>query len=61
MDDPSLVTIGLSLDDLRASHRVIAVAAGARKADAVAAAVAGSIVTEVVVDDELALALLERA
>ena len=28
VSDPSLVTIGLSLDDLRASARVIAVAAG---------------------------------
>lgn len=61
VDDPSLVTVGLSLDDLRSSHRVIAVAAGERKAGAVAGAVAGGIVSEVVVDDRLAEALLANA
>jgi deoxyribonucleoside regulator len=59
VSDPSLVTIGLSLDDLRASARVIAVAAGARKAAALRAAIAGEIVSEIVVDDVLARALLE--
>jgi deoxyribonucleoside regulator len=58
--DPALLTVGLSLDDLRRSHRVIAVAAGSRKAAAVAAAVAGGIVTEIVVDSELADTLLEQ-
>lgn len=55
---PGPVAVGLSLDDLRGAKRVIAVAGGAGKAGAVQAAVAGGIVHEVVVDDELAEALL---
>lgn len=51
--------IGLSLDDLRASRRVIGVAGGADKAAALVAAVAGGIIREVVVDDDLAGALLD--
>jgi DNA-binding transcriptional regulator LsrR (DeoR family) len=50
--------VGLSLDDLRASRRVIGVAGGPDKAASLAAAVAGGIVHEVVVDDDLAGALL---
>jgi deoxyribonucleoside regulator len=59
--DPSLATVGLSMVDLRACHRVIAVAAGERKAVAVQAAAAGGLVTEVVVDDRLAGAVLTAA
>ncbi len=58
--DPPLLTVGLSLGDLRDAHRVIAVAAGERKADALMAAAAGRLVTEVVVDDRLATAILTR-
>jgi len=50
--------VGLSLDDLRASRRVIGVAGGAAKSAALAAAVEGGIVHEVVVDDDLARTLL---
>lgn len=55
---PGPVAVGLSLDDLRAAKRVIAVAGGVAKATAVQAAVRGGIVDEIVVDDELAEALL---
>jgi len=55
---PGPVAVGLSLDDLRGARRVIAVAGGAAKAAAVHAAVAGGIVHEIVLDDELAEALL---
>lgn len=55
---PPLLPVGLSLDDLRASRRVVAAAGGARKADAVRAALVGGIVDEIVVDDDLAEALV---
>ncbi len=58
IEAPPLLPVGLSLDDLRASRRVIAAAGGARKADAVRAALAGGIVDELVVDDALAEALV---
>jgi DNA-binding transcriptional regulator LsrR (DeoR family) len=51
--------VGLSLDDLRAARRAIGVAGGANKAASLRAALAGGIVREIVVDDELAAALLE--
>ena len=51
--------VGLSTDDLRAAQRVIAVAAGREKAAALRGALAGGIVHEIVVDDELAMKLLE--
>ncbi len=50
--------VGLSLDDLRAGRRVVAVAGGVGKAAALRGAVLGGIVREIVVDDELAEALL---
>lgn len=53
--------VGLSLDDLRDARRTIAVAGGRRKAPSLLAALAGGIVREIVVDDELAKALLEAA
>jgi DNA-binding transcriptional regulator LsrR (DeoR family) len=56
-----LLPVGLTLDDLRAACRVVAVAAGERKADAIRGAVAGGIVDELVVDDALARALLRAA
>lgn len=52
------VPVGLGLEDLRVSRRVIAVAGGEEKAGAVAAAIRGGIVREIVVDDGLAEALL---
>jgi deoxyribonucleoside regulator len=56
---PSLMPVGLSLDDLRAARRVVAVAAGADKAESMHAALVGGIVDELVADDELAQALLD--
>ena len=55
---PGPVAVGLSLEDLRRSRRVIAVAGGAEKALAIGAALRGRIVHEVVIDDGLAGALL---
>ena len=54
----SLHPIGLTLDDLRASHLVIAVAGGIAKAEAVRSAAVGGIVDELVVDDSVAQVLL---
>ncbi|HEY3335254.1 MAG TPA: sugar-binding domain-containing protein [Candidatus Limnocylindrales bacterium] len=54
-------SIGLTLDDLRASRRVIAVAGGPEKADALRAALAGGIVREAVIDDTMAATLLQAA
>ena len=61
VEAPGVAAVGLSLADLRASHRVVAVAGGAEKAAALRAALAGRIVHEVVIDDELADALLAEA
>jgi DNA-binding transcriptional regulator LsrR (DeoR family) len=58
VDAPGLWAVGLSLADLHASRRVVAVAGGADKAGALRAALAGGIVQEIVVDDGLAEALL---
>jgi DNA-binding transcriptional regulator LsrR (DeoR family) len=55
---PGPAAVGLSLADLHASRRVVAVAGGVEKAGALRAAVAGGIVHEVVVDDGLTEALL---
>lgn len=52
------VAVGLSLEDLRASRRVIGVTGGVEKAPAMLAALAGGMVHEVVIDDGLAEALL---
>jgi len=56
--DPSIMPIGLTLDDLRHGRRVIVAAGGADKAPALLAAIAGGIVDEIVVDDDLGQALL---
>jgi DNA-binding transcriptional regulator LsrR (DeoR family) len=61
VEAPSLSAVGLTLDDLRQGHRVIAAAGGAHKAASLRAAIAGGIVDEIVVDDELAIALLAEA
>lgn len=58
VETPSLHPVGLSLDDLRQGRRVIAAAGGAAKAESVRAAIAGGIIDEIVVDDQLAEALL---
>jgi deoxyribonucleoside regulator len=50
--------VALTLDDLRAAQRVIAVAGGAEKADAIRGAIATGILDEIAVDDTLAKALL---
>lgn len=58
IDTPSLLPVGLKLDDLRASRRVLAAAGGAGKAGALRAALVSGIVDEIVVDDGLAQALV---
>lgn len=55
----ALHPIGLTLDDLREANRVVAVAGGAAKAEAVRAAIAGRLVDEIIVDETLARNLLE--
>ncbi len=50
--------VSLTLDDLRAAERVIAVAGGLEKIDAIKGALASGIVNELAVDDGLAKALL---
>jgi deoxyribonucleoside regulator len=59
IEEPSLLPVGLSLDDLRNGRRIVAAAGGAAKAASIRAAIAGGIVDEIVVDDELANALLK--
>ena len=59
LEVPDVLPVGLSLDDLRASRRVVAAAAGAGKAEALRAALAGGIVGELVVDRALAEALVQ--
>lgn len=59
VDVPSLLPVGLSLDDLRAGKRVVAVAGGVGKTAAVRAALVGGVLDEVVLDARLASALLE--
>jgi DNA-binding transcriptional regulator LsrR (DeoR family) len=54
----ALFPIGLTLEDLRSSRRVIAVAGGRGKALALVGAIAGGLVKEIVVDDSAALGLL---
>jgi len=55
---PGLHPIALTLDDLRNASRVIGVAAGAEKADAVRGAIAAGILDELAIDETLAEALL---
>lgn len=55
---PSLFPVGLSLDDLQAARRVVVVAGGREKATAMRAAIDGRFLKEIVVDDELADALV---
>jgi DNA-binding transcriptional regulator LsrR (DeoR family) len=50
--------VGLTLDDLRASRRVVAVAGGPDKIEALRGALAGGIVREVVIDEAMAETLL---
>ena len=57
----ALHPISLSLDDLRASKRVITAAGGAAKAQAMRGALATGAVDEVAVDDTLARAMLADA
>ena len=55
----ALHPVSLTLDDLRASRRVIAAAGGREKTAAVKGAMAAGIVGELAIDDSLAEALLE--
>lgn len=59
VDAMGRAAVGLSLADLRASRRVVAVAGGAEKAPAIRAALAGRMIRELVIDDGLAQALLD--
>ncbi len=56
---PGVFPVALTLEDLRRSRRVVAVAAGPEKGPALAGALAGHVVHEIVVDESLAQALLE--
>ena len=55
---PGVFPVALTLEELRRSRRVVAVAAGAEKGPALAGALAGRVVGEIVVDEALARALL---
>ncbi|MCP4967021.1 MAG: MarR family transcriptional regulator [bacterium] len=59
VEPETLYPISLSLDDLRASRRVIAAAGGRDKTMAVKGAIAAGIVDELAIDHTLAEALLE--
>ena len=54
----ALHPISLTLDDLRASKRVIAAAGGVEKVEPVKGAIAAGIIDELAIDDGLARALL---
>ncbi len=54
----SPLPVGLSLDELRGSRRVVAAAGGAAKASALHAALIGGLLDEVVVDEALGEALI---
>ncbi|MCJ7780396.1 MAG: hypothetical protein MUQ27_06180, partial [Acidimicrobiia bacterium] len=54
----SLHPIALTLDDLRKASRVIGVAAGPEKAEAIRGAIAAGILDEIAIDESLAEALL---
>lgn len=60
--DPSFEnrTLGISYKELVAVPRVVAVAAGAGKAEAIASVAKGGVITELVVDDALAEELLGK-
>lgn len=57
---PGLEEVGLTVADLQAGRRVVGVAGGAEKAEAVLAALRGRVIGELVVDDGLAEALLAK-
>jgi deoxyribonucleoside regulator len=59
VEPEALYPVSLSLDDLRASRRVIAAAGGREKVMAVKGAIAAGIVDELAIDNSLAEALLE--
>ena len=58
VEAPGLHPIALTLDDLRNAPKVIGVAAGADKTDAVLGAIAAGILDELAIDETLAEALL---
>jgi len=58
---PGLHPIALTLDDLRSATRVIGVAAGTEKTEAVRGAIAAGILDEIAIDETLAEALLSAA
>ncbi len=57
---PTLHPIALTLDDLRKASRVIGVAGGIEKTEAIRGAIAAGILDEVAIDETLAEALLEE-
>ena len=60
VEAPSLHPVALTLDDLRTASRVIGVAGGVEKAEAIRGAIAAGIVDEIAIDETLAQALLEE-
>ena len=57
---PSLHPVALTLDELRSASRVIGVAGGVEKADAIRGAIAAGILDELSIDETLAEELLEE-
>jgi DNA-binding transcriptional regulator LsrR (DeoR family) len=58
---PGLYPVALTLGDLRAARRAVAVAAGPEKGPPLSGALAGRLLAEIVVDESLAQALLDRS
>jgi DNA-binding transcriptional regulator LsrR (DeoR family) len=57
---PSLHPVALTLDELRSASRVIGVAGGVEKADAIRGAIAAGILDELAIDETLAEELLKK-
>ena len=60
VEAPSLHPVALTLDDLRNASRVIGVAGGVEKAEAIRGAIAAGILDELAIDETLAEELLKE-
>ena len=60
VEAPSLHPVALTLDDMRNACRVIGVAGGVEKADAIRGAIASGILDEIAIDETLAEELLKK-
>ncbi len=60
VEAPSLHPVALTLDDMRNASRVIGVAGGVEKADAIRGAIASGILDEIAIDETLAEELLKK-